>query len=172
MNVPNILTGIRLLLVPLFLIVFFSGIPNATLIALIIFLAAGLTDILDGHLARKYNMVTKWGSVLDPLADKLMSIAVLLSLTISGTLPIWVLFVLTIKELLLILGGSILFKKGKYLPAQSCGKIATISLYVAIVTVVFINRTAGLILMDVTIVLALYSLYRYFQCFLKLYREK
>lgn len=171
MNIPNVLTVMRLILVPLFLVVVFSNIPNAIWIALLIFLIAGLTDVLDGHLARKYHMVTKQGSVLDPLADKLMSIAVLFSITMKNFIPVWVLSTLVIKETLLILGGIILYKRGKYLPARPYGKAATVSMYIAVVTVLF-SRNLGLIFMYITVGLALYSFCMYFKCFLKLIRDK
>lgn len=172
MNVPNMLTTIRLLLVPFFVAVFFSGVQNATLFAMVIFLAAGITDVLDGYLARKYNLVTKWGSILDPLADKLMSITVLVCLTIIDILPAWVLFVMGIKELLMILGGIVLFKEGTYIPARAYGKIATVLFYVSVVTIEFISRPIGLVLIYITAAAALYALYEYCKDFLALNGKK
>ena len=77
MNLPNILTTIRLLLIPVFVLVFFSYGTQGLIYGAIIFLIAGFTDVLDGHIARKFNLVTKYGIVLDPLADKLMLLTVL-----------------------------------------------------------------------------------------------
>jgi cardiolipin synthase len=171
MNIPNMLTALRLILVPVFLLVFFSGHSHAILFSFIIFCAAGLTDVLDGYIARKYNMVTKWGSVLDPLADKLMSITVLLSLTIRHMIPEWVLLVIGAKELLMIAGGIFLFKKGTYVPAQIYGKAASVLFYVSIL-VLQIEKTAGLIFIYITVFVALFALYKYFENFVKIRKEE
>lgn len=171
MNIPNILTLLRLLLVPLFVVVFFSSIQNATAIAMLIFVAAGITDVLDGYLARKYDMVTKWGSILDPLADKLMSITVLISLTAKRILPIWIFFIISIKELLMIVGGIVLFEKGTYIPAQAYGKIATVLFYASVITLEFIHRPSGLYLIYVTAIAALFALYKYCENFLVLRKK-
>lgn len=165
MNIPNILTAVRLLLVPAFFIVFFSSIPDATFFALLIFLFAGLTDFLDGYIARKYNMVTKWGSILDPLADKLMSISVLTALTIKGIIPSWVLIVLGIKELLMICGAAILYKKGAYVPAQIYGKVATVLFYISVLSLEFLPRFWGLLFVYCAVISALFALYKYFNNF-------
>lgn len=166
MNIPNILTAIRLLLVPVFIVVFFSNIPHAILISIIIFLFAGLTDVLDGYIARKYNMITKWGSVLDPLADKLMSLTVLLSLTIKGVIPIWVLVIIGIKEVLMIIGGAILFNKGTFVPARIYGKVATLIFYAAIFALAF-DRHLGLFLIYVTVFAALFAFYKYIENYVR-----
>jgi cardiolipin synthase len=165
MNIPNTLTVIRLALVPVFLIVFFSGIPNAAMIAFSIFLVAGLTDVLDGYLARKYDAVTKWGSVLDPFADKLMSVTVLLSLTIKQIIPVWVILIIGLKELLMVVGAVILFKGNKFIPAQPYGKIATLIFYAAVITIQLLDKSLGLFLIYMTVFSALFALYKYYMSF-------
>lgn len=139
MNIPNFLTMIRFFMIPVFILVFFSPIENNILIATYIFILAGITDVLDGYIARKYNLITKAGTVLDPLADKLMQITVLLSFTIADFLPIWVIAVVGLKEILMIIGGLILyfFEQKTVIPADKYGKIATISFYIAILSVAF-----------------------------------
>jgi cardiolipin synthase len=67
MNIPNILTLFRLFLIPIFILLFFSNIFNYLFYSVLIFLVAGITDILDGYIARKYSLITKLGTVLDPL---------------------------------------------------------------------------------------------------------
>jgi len=165
MNIPNILTGLRLVLVPVFSLIFFSEIENAMLVSFIIFLSAGLTDILDGYIARKYNMVTRWGSILDPLADKLMAITVLVSLTIKNIIPPWVLLVIGIKESLMIAGAVVLFRRDTFVAAKSYGKTATVLLYVSILTLEFIYRPLGLFLVYITVLSSLYALYKYIENF-------
>jgi CDP-diacylglycerol--glycerol-3-phosphate 3-phosphatidyltransferase len=167
MNIPNLLTVIRLGLVPVFIIVFFSGIPNSTLIAFLIFLAAGFTDVMDGYLARKYDMVTKWGSILDPLADKLMSVTVLVCLTLKNIIPLWVLYIIGFKEILMIVGAVVLFKQGTFVSAKTYGKAATVLFYIAVITLEFFYRPLGLMLMYVTALMALYALYKYFDNFIR-----
>ena len=85
--IPNILSIIRLALVPAFVVVFFSESPNAQLYAGLIFILASLTDALDGFIARRFNMVTRLGRILDPLADKLMTVSALLCVTVAGLIP-------------------------------------------------------------------------------------
>ncbi|HBM81594.1 MAG: CDP-alcohol phosphatidyltransferase family protein [Clostridiales bacterium] len=160
MNIPNILTIIRLILVPVFLLIFFSNIPNAMLISFIVFAAAGLTDILDGYIARKFNLITKWGSILDPLADKLMSIAVLISLTVKHIIPFWVVTIIGLKEFFMILGAIILYKMGTFVSAKLYGKIATVLFYISVIFLE-IDRTTGLLLLYLTVAAALFALGKY-----------
>jgi len=139
MNIPNILTVIRLILIPCFTYVFFLDTPNSLTYAMIIFLVAGVTDVLDGFIARKFNMVTKVGAVLDPLADKLMLLTVLGCFTLKNYLPYWVITIVLIKELLMIAGGIYLYfhKEKVVIPANKYGKVATVVFYTAIVLTTF-----------------------------------
>lgn len=171
MNIPNVLTVMRLVLVPVFLFVFFSEYENSMFLSFIIFLTAGLTDVLDGYIARKYNMVTKWGAVLDPLADKLMAITVLVSLTIKEILPFWVLFVIGVKEAVMITGAAVLFSKGSYVPSKAYGKTATVLLYVSVLSLELVSRTVGLVLFYITVLSSLFALYKYVGNFKKLHRK-
>lgn len=133
-HISNILTAIRLLLVPVFPAAYFSGHPQAHFIAVCIFLTAGFTDFLDGYIARRYDMITELGTVLDPLADKLMLLTVLTTLSISGTLPVWLVVVIALKELFMIFAGTFLyFKKSRFvIPSNYFGKAATALLFLAI----------------------------------------
>lgn len=139
MNIPNMLTISRIFLVPIYLYVFYTIGDNSLFYAGIIFIIAGVTDVLDGHIARKYNQTTDLGAVLDPFADKLMTFAVLVSFTSANLIPSWILKVLGAKELIMITGGFILFSfRGKQvLPADKYGKIATLSFYLAILSLIF-----------------------------------
>ena len=86
-NIPNLISAIRLLLILVFL--FFMFVADNTLMALVTFLIAGASDMLDGYLARRNNWVTNLGKILDPLADKLMQFAVLISFNIREIVPLW-----------------------------------------------------------------------------------
>lgn len=138
MNVANMLTIFRIILVPVYLLLFYSTGENHLLYAGIVFLIAGITDVLDGHIARKYDQMTDLGAVLDPLADKLMAFAVLISFTSTKLIPSWILKIIGFKEILMITGGFILylFKSNTVVPANKYGKVATVSLYIAVFSVI------------------------------------
>ena len=108
MNIPNALTGLRFLMIPLYCWVF-SIEPEAKFWSAAIFVLASLTDVLDGYIARKYDMTTKWGQLMDPLADKLMQIAVIITMVLAGIVPNWFVMVLVIKECLFIFGSICLY---------------------------------------------------------------
>jgi cardiolipin synthase len=142
-NIPNILTLVRLLLVPVFPIFYFSSSPNAHIYALIIFIFAGITDVLDGYIARKYDFVTQIGIVFDPLADKLMLLTALTCLYIDHFIPLWVLVIMYAKELFMITAGLILFfkKEKEVMPANVFGKLATMIFSLAVVLILLSPQT-------------------------------
>lgn len=135
MNLPNMLTFLRFLLIPVYLAVFASGsLPYAFLIVLL----AGLTDILDGYLARARNEVTLVGTLLDPLADKLMIIAVLVTLLVTGRIPLAAGILLLARDAIMIVGVAIFHFRGKKaVPANWLGKLTTVLFYVAMLLVFF-----------------------------------
>lgn len=141
-NIPNILTVFRLILVPLFPLAYFSNtLNNPSLVALFIYILAGFTDILDGFIARKYNYISKLGTVLDPLADKLMLISAIASLTINRIIPIYILLFIVIKECFMIIAGFILYlrKNQMIIPSNIFGKLSTALFFVAIIQVLTLN---------------------------------
>ncbi|MGO1712087.1 MAG: CDP-alcohol phosphatidyltransferase family protein [Senegalia sp. (in: firmicutes)] len=127
MNIPNMISVFRILLVPIYLLVFFSNLENRFILAGLIFILAGISDVLDGNIARKYNLTTKLGALLDPVADKLMLFAVLISYTVEKIIPIWILLALGVKEIVLVIGASILylFKGNQVLHSNKYGKVYT-----------------------------------------------
>lgn len=164
MNLPNILTTIRIILVPVYLWVFYTFGENKIKYTIIILLIAGVTDILDGYIARKFNMITSLGTVLDPIADKLTTLAVLISFTTEKLIPTWILLVLAMKELILIIGGSYLyfFKDEKIIPSDKFGKIATFTFYMAIFFVIFnISPVVKNLLLNLMVVMHLLALTNY-----------
>ena len=98
-------------LVPVFVVVFFSGIDNAHAYAAAIYALAGITDVLDGIIARKFNLITRLGKILDPLADKMMTITVFVCLSFSNIIKWWVIALIFAKDILLIAGGVKLYKE-------------------------------------------------------------
>jgi len=139
MNIPNALSIFRIALVPLFVAVYFGGHSHAHMLATGIFLLAGATDVIDGHLARKLGQVTLLGRVLDPLADKLMVLAALVCCTVSGYIPLWAVILFAAKESAQALLSFLLFRKIKEVPASNIvGKAGTVLFYITIaVNIVF-----------------------------------
>jgi len=136
MNIPNMLTILRIILVPVFVGTFFLV---SKWVALAVFIVAGITDALDGYIARKYDLKTELGAVLDPFADKLMLMSVLTVFTIKGYIPIVVLIIVGSKELFMIFGGIhfYLSKKKIVIPSNKYGKTATILFYLSIILITF-----------------------------------
>lgn len=169
MNIPNIISIFRIILIPVFLLVFHSAMEERVLYSGLIFLLAGVSDILDGQIARKYNLTTKLGTVLDPFADKLMSFAVLISFTIGEFIPVWILIPLLVKEIVMILGGGILYlrREKKVIPANRFGKFATFSLYATITSIIFkLPNIFPKVLLLITVILNLIAFYSYFKIFI------
>jgi len=141
MNLPNKLTCLRMLLVPVFVVVAYlpiyktvgDFIPLKHIILLAIFCAASFTDYLDGHIARKRKMVTTFGKFLDPIADKLLVLAALLVLVEFRTIPAWIVIVMEGRELLVAASRMLQAKKGNVVAASMFGKVKTVSQMIAII---------------------------------------
>ena len=130
MNLPNKLTILRVLMIPLVMVFYMvDAIPYGKIIALALFVIAAFTDFLDGYIARKYNLVTDFGKFLDPIADKLLVISVLIMIVVDGTIPgPWGVIVLTIiiaRELIIDAFRLIACTKGIVLAADIIGKAKT-----------------------------------------------
>ncbi len=149
LNLPNIITLFRLLLIPLFIFVYFKNPENNLLFSVIIFFIAGLSDLLDGYLARKNNQVTTFGTVMDPLADKLMLLTALVSYAVSGIIPYAILILVAFKESVMIIGGLVVYRWGIINPANSMGKFVTFSFYIGILALLF-NPTVGIVLLFIS----------------------
>ena len=131
-NLPNILALIRLLLAPVVVWLIFQ---ERMITAMLVFLAACLTDLLDGYIARRYHLITQLGTFLDPMADKLMAVSVIIAFTVKEILPLAVTIVIFVKELLMLVGGVLAAKNNKaVLPSNLFGKIAAFIFNTAIGT--------------------------------------
>ncbi len=174
LNIPNILTMIRFMLIPVFVYSFFSASENNYIIAAIIFVIAGLTDILDGYIARKYNLVTNWGKLLDPLADKAMQLTVVFCLAYERLLPSWVVLIVLAKELLMVVGGFWLYKKQIIISANWYGKVATVLFYLAILTIIIfdLSEFVRLVIIDIVLVVMIFAFIRYSLCFRGMQQNK
>jgi len=138
--VPNTITLLRLLMVPVFAAIYFSGTQNAKIYALAVFLVAGLTDVLDGYLARKYKVVSVIGIVFDPLADKMMQLTALACLAFNRVIPFWTFWVMLVIEGVLILAGIYLYFNAEkdVVPAGKLGKAATVLFAAAVSMMILI----------------------------------
>ena len=141
-NIPNILSLIRLCMVPLFVYIFFLDYPKHIENAIFIFFLAGATDVLDGFLARKNNWISDTGKILDPLADKAMQCAALISLNIKDIIPLWLVIAYITKELLILAGAVFVFRKKSVVVKSSFwGKFAVCVFYLSIATLVALQHT-------------------------------
>lgn len=145
MNLANRVTMVRILLVPVFLYFVLENIPYGTYIAAGIFIVAASTDGLDGYLARKRQEITNLGKLLDPLADKLLITAALVSLVESGVLPAWIAIVIISRELAVTGLRAVAAAEGVIVHASVVAKLKTISQIVAIVGLLIDNYPFSLI---------------------------
>ena len=173
-NIPNALTIIRFILIPFIVYFILTGQYISAFIMLTI---SGLTDILDGCIARKFNFITNFGKLIDPLADKATQVAVLASLTFKGTVPFWILLIVFLKEFIMVSGASFLYGKKLVVSSRWYGKLATVLFYIAIVCSFFIeywntsiNPSAPLLEFDnyiyyLAVLTTIFSLIMYFKQF-------
>lgn len=180
LTVPNILSYIRIVLVIPFMVFF---IRKDYITAMIIIGFSGLTDCVDGFLARKLNQVTQLGKMLDPVADKLTLLAVSVCLSIIQPLIFPVVLILVVKDILMLIGASILLRK-RIMPVASewYGKLGTICFYVSVTAVVLFDIIwnvenfwiVSYVLLSITAGIMIYSLFRYhliFKTLMKEYKE-
>lgn len=142
MNLPNKLTLLRIILIPVFMVVLYWGFPGATWVALAIFIIASLTDMLDGKIARKYNLVTDFGKFADPLADKMLVTAAMLWFVEIGQMPAWMLLIVICREFAVSGLRMIASDKGRVIAAGWSGKVKTASTMVCICLMLAFSRPA------------------------------
>ena len=136
-HVPNILTILRFLLIPVIIFYIFTG---NYILAFVFFTLSGFTDIADGFIARKFNLISNFGKLMDPLADKLTQIATLASLVFADMIPIWILLIVLLKEFIMICGASFLYGKDVVVYSRWYGKLATVLFYIAIVVSLLLKQ--------------------------------
>ncbi len=137
MNIPNKLSMLRIILIPFMLFFYLADfVPYGKIIAIAIFIVAAFTDMLDGHIARKYNLVTNLGKLLDPIADKLLVISALLLVVVDYTIPrpygVIVAIIIIGRELLISAFRQIAASKNFVMAADKLGKIKTITQDIAL----------------------------------------
>lgn len=175
-TIPNILTLIRIILSPIFAVLYLH---KSYIYAAVILVLSGLTDVLDGIIARRFNLITTLGKILDPIADKLTQAIIIVCLTINhyndeDSLLIFVLILLFAKEFTMLLGAIILFKGGAR-PSESkwWGKLGTVMVYVLFVAILlediltekYIPVIAINVICVITAICLLFSLFNYYPIF-------
>ncbi len=171
-TIPNVISFIRILLIPMFVIVYFSeGIDNKFFWAAFIVIISGLSDIIDGLIARKCNLVSDLGKILDPIADKMTQIVVILCLTINHPSLLPMFGVLFLKELLTLFAAVYVLTNGtKPISARWWGKLSTIVIFLTMIYTVLtdiysITHIPLYILVAASIVCMIISLSGYFKMF-------
>lgn len=168
-HVPNILTILRFLFIPVILHFIFAG---NYILGFIFFTISGITDILDGFIARKFNLISNFGKLMDPLADKLTQISVLYALTSVKIIPVWILGIVILKELIMVIGASFLYGKDVVVYSKWYGKLATVLFYLAIVISLItkqFNLTGfwinfDLVIYCIALTCTIFSLIMYIKC--------
>ncbi len=176
MSIPNILSIFRLLLVPIFALVFFDGQSDSYLFAAFVYAMACLTDVLDGMIARRFNQITKLGRVLDPLADKLMAFTVLICITIDGIIPLWAVVIFFIKECLMGIGALVMYKKlDDVISSDKFGKTATASFFAVCVLLMVFNQiphSVATVMILIPTVISVVALFHYLKISLPMIKKK
>ena len=168
-TIPNVLTMIRIVLIPVFVVLFFKGYKIA---ALCVFCAASLTDMLDGYLARKLNQITDFGKLFDPLADKVMVLTAMVCQTFWGPLPLVAVIIVAAKELLMVLGGMFMLSKNVVVYSNYYGKAAQVGFIASLILSFFHDNfesgnvklwgmTPDIILLWITVTLAIIAMIVY-----------
>ena len=134
MNTPNKLTLLRVLLVPLFVLLFYWQFPAHYFAAALVFVAAAITDAVDGHLARKNNLVTDFGKFLDPLADKVLVVTALACFLQQQKVSIVVFLLIIAREFMVSALRLVVANKGTVVPASFAGKLKTAFTMIALIT--------------------------------------
>ena len=168
MNLPNKLTMFRVILIPFFvfflLAPYFTGYGNY--IAVAIFIVASLTDLLDGKIARKYNLVTNFGKFMDPLADKLLVCSALICLIALDKIPAWVVIIIIAREFIISGFRLIASDNGVVIAASYWGKFKTASQMLMVIVLMLnipgkVFSIIGTVLIYVSLVLTVISLIDY-----------
>ncbi len=175
MNLPNILSILRLCMVPLFVVVYFSGLKDAHFLALLVYALATFTDFLDGYLARKLNCITNMGKVLDPLGDKMLTAAVLVCLLIDGLLPGWLVLIVLVKEALMGVGGLLIHRKARVEipPSNYIGKTATVLFFVtcAVLMLFPVGHDLAVALVGAAVVVSIAAFVSYLCRFIRIMKQ-
>ena len=173
-TIPNIISMLRILLIPVFAVIYFLKIENNYEYAFAVILFSGLSDIVDGFIARKFNMISDVGKVLDPIADKLTQVAVAVCLCANHRTLFPVLVVLVTKELLTLVAATVWLRSGRLpISARWWGKVSTALLYASFAYYIlcdiisFQNDIIDILIPALTIASLLFSMCGYLKTYIQ-----
>lgn len=166
-NIPNILTILRFFLIPFIL---YFLVHDEFILAIVFLTLSGLTDILDGAIARKFNFITNFGKLIDPLADKFTQLSILWMLVSKNIIPLWILVIVLLKEATMVAGASFLYGKELVVSSKWYGKASTVLFYLAIaLSMIFrdlhIQTSIDLVIYYIAVTMTIFSLIMYFREF-------
>lgn len=165
-HVPNLLTLARFVLIP---IIIKYIIIQDYIMAFVVLTISGLTDVLDGFIARKFHLISDFGKLIDPLADKATQICILATLVIQQIIPIWILVVILLKEIIMIAGACFVYGKDFVVSSKWYGKLTTVLIYIAVVSSCLIKifnlPEFDIYIYVLAIIFAIFSLVKYFMYF-------
>lgn len=172
LNVPNALSSVRIILIAPMIYYFLN---DRYIMAAVMLVLSGISDLFDGYFARKYNQITKLGTMLDPVADKLTLTAVVVCLGIKFTIIMPFIIILLFKELSMLLAGAVMLALHLTPPmAKWYGKLSTTIFYISVIIIVSLKAFWGIenfkltmILMAITVIFMIFSLVNYFIIFCK-----
>lgn len=172
-NIPNLLSVFRILLIPVYVILFLQYFPNGLYLSGLVFLLAGLTDVLDGYLARRNHWVSNVGKLLDPLADKLIEVAALVLLAVKwGGVFVGLAVVALLKELIMIVAAYVIVVKAKvFVMSMWFGKLTTLLLYVEVLVVSFFSASISSTVRDIMSIVVIVSMFATFVLYYVSYRQ-
>ena len=174
-HIPNILTILRFFIIPF---IIYYLVKDEYIYAFIMLALSGLTDVLDGAIARKFDLITNFGKLVDPLADKITQISVLCTLLFKGIIPLWIVVIVLLKEALMVCGASFLYGREMVVSSKWYGKAATVLFYLAIAVSLIIRQFSldfsfDIIIYYLALIMTIFSLIMYFREFyLKGYFKK
>ena len=164
MNLPNKLTIARVCMVPLFMVALMMNTGTSRVVAMVIFALASLTDMLDGKVARKYNLITNFGKLMDPLADKILTAAAMVCLVELGDLAAWIVVIILFREYAITGLRSVAASENIVVAANIWGKVKTVCQMFALMLLMLKPQimalcgiNLGLWLMYVALILTVYS---------------
>ena len=176
MNLPNKLTMGRIFAIPVFIVVFLMGYRY---VATVIFILAAITDMLDGKIARKYNLVTNFGKLMDPLADKLLVCSVLVMLVQLTWVPAWVAIIIICRDLMVTGLRAVAADQGTVIAADKYGKAKTVLQLVALEPLILHYdwfdmplHLIGIFLLYMALALTVFSGCKYFLNFFRDWRNR
>ena len=166
-HIPNALTIIRFFIIPF---IIYYLVKDEYIFAFIMLTISGLTDVLDGAIARKFNFITNFGKLIDPLADKITQLSILCTLSLKGIIPLWILIVVIFKEAFMVCGASFLYGRDLVVSSKWYGKSATVLFYLAITVSLFIRQFSleysfDICLYYLALTMTIFSLIMYFREF-------